>query len=149
MAKESISFMKYPSLHQLEVHHGVKLGIAYRTADSAKTFTDYIAESQQQAFIEYLGKHCHFFSFLIDGSVDAGNVEDELVAVQYCKRDDICEEIRSVSRYFAICNPIQGNADSLVNALEVTLDRLRINDIQDKSNVLGVGRVASFGWQCN
>ena len=49
------------------------------------------------------------------------------------------EEIRSVSRYFAICNPIPGNADGLVNALEnaleVTLGRL---GIKDKSNVLGV-----------
>ena len=25
MARESIPFMKYPSLHQLEIHHGVEL----------------------------------------------------------------------------------------------------------------------------
>ena len=41
IARESIPFMKYPSLHQLEIHHGVELGTAYGTADSAKTFTDY------------------------------------------------------------------------------------------------------------
>ena len=29
MARESIPFMKYPSLHQLEIHHGVELGTAY------------------------------------------------------------------------------------------------------------------------
>ena len=138
MARESIPFMKYPSLHQLEIHHGVELGTAYSTADSAKTFTDYIAESQRQAFIEYFGKHNHFFSFLIDGSVDAGNVEDELVVIQYCKKDDVCEEIRSVTRYFAVCNPTQGDADGLLNCLGVTLGRLGIEDIQDKSNVLGV-----------
>jgi len=43
MAKESKPFMKYPSLHQLEIKHGMEL---YCTIDSANTFTDYIAESQ-------------------------------------------------------------------------------------------------------
>ena len=39
MAKESISFAKYPTLLQLEEHHGVDVGYAYRMPDSAKSFT--------------------------------------------------------------------------------------------------------------
>ena len=37
--EESIPFAKYPTLLQLEEHHGVDVGSAYRTPDSAKSFT--------------------------------------------------------------------------------------------------------------
>ena len=115
----------------------------------SKDLTDYIAESRQQAFIGYFGKHNHFFSFLIDGSVDAGNVEDELVVIQYCKKDNVCEEIRSITRYFAVCNPTQGDADGLLNCLGVALGHLGIEDIQDKSNVLEVGELPISDWWCD
>ena len=46
MAKEGLAFQKYPALHELEAQHGVDLGFAYKTKDSAKTFTHFIAESQ-------------------------------------------------------------------------------------------------------
>ena len=45
MSKESLSFHKYPALHELEEHHGVDLGFAYKTEVSAQTFTHYITES--------------------------------------------------------------------------------------------------------
>ena len=35
----------YPALHELEEHHGVDLGFAYKTEVSAQTFTHYITES--------------------------------------------------------------------------------------------------------
>ena len=31
IAKENLSFHKYPVLHELEEHHGVDLGFAYNT----------------------------------------------------------------------------------------------------------------------
>ena len=80
MAKESLGFRKYPALHELEERHGVDLGFAYKTDVSAQTFTHYIAESQRQSFLESFST-MNFYSFLMDGSTDAGNVEDELVLV--------------------------------------------------------------------
>ena len=56
MAKESIPFAKYPALLALEAYHGVNLGPAYSTPDSAKIFTGYIAASQRQAFVNTLSK---------------------------------------------------------------------------------------------
>ena len=53
MAKESIPFAKYPTLLQLEEHHGLDVGSAYRTPDSAKSFTGFIALSQRQGFLNY------------------------------------------------------------------------------------------------
>ena len=95
MAKESIPFTKYPALHQLENYHGVELGNTYSTADSAKIFTSYIAESQRKAFLNDLAKY-KFSSFLIDESTDAGNLEDELIVVQCSMKDSNSEEVKSI-----------------------------------------------------
>lgn len=46
MAKENLSFHKYPALHQLEECHGVHLGFENKTVISAQTFTHYIPERQ-------------------------------------------------------------------------------------------------------
>jgi len=81
MAKESLPFTKYPALVELENRPGVNLGQLYRTADSNKAFTLYIAESLRQGFLDKLSSSTglKFFSFLIDGTADAGNQEDELI----------------------------------------------------------------------
>ena len=42
-----MAFLKYPAILELEERHGVDVGFAYRTKDSAKIFTHYIAESQR------------------------------------------------------------------------------------------------------
>ena len=54
MVKENLPFMKYSALHELELRHGVNLGQAYKTKDSAKLFTHYIARSLRQDFISSL-----------------------------------------------------------------------------------------------
>ena len=98
MAKEGLAFRKYPSLHELEVRHGVDLGLSYKTKNSAAEFTHYIAKSQRQLFVQSVSA-VSFYSILMDGSTDAGNVENELVAVQYCSIDDVNEEQRTCVRY--------------------------------------------------
>lgn len=54
MAKERMAFRKYPALHDLESRHGVDLGTAYKTKDSARSFTHYIADTQRQNFVQML-----------------------------------------------------------------------------------------------
>ena len=82
MAKENIAFRIYPAIFELEQCHGVDLGSAYKTKGSAKQFTHYIAESLCHNFAKEL-LTLHFDSFLMDGSTDAGNIENELVVVMY------------------------------------------------------------------
>ncbi len=89
-----MAFRKYPALHVLEERHGVDLGFAYKTQNSAKIFTRYIADSQHQSFLDTFSASS-FYSFLMVGSTDAGNVEDELVLIQYCAQDAAAEEMRS------------------------------------------------------
>ena len=93
MAKESIPFAKYPALLELEECHAADIGHAYRTPDSAKSFTGFIAKSQHQGFLNSLSCGSRFFCLLLDGATDAGNVEDELIAILYCMRDDATQQI--------------------------------------------------------
>ena len=137
LAKEDLAFKKYPSLCELETRHGVDHGHAYNTKDSAKTFIRYIAESQRQLFIYSLSS-ARFYSFLKDGSTDAGNVEDEVIVILYSTIDEAAQEIRSCTRFFSVEAPTKADANGLLNCLRRGLLRLGITDILDKSIVLGV-----------
>ena len=137
MAKESLGFRKYPALHQLEERHGVDLGFAYKTDVSAQTFTHYIAESQRQSFLENFST-LNFYSFLMDGFTDAGNVEDELVLVQYCTQDAAAQEMRSCVRYLSLEVPTKSDADGLIKCVGNALQTLGVENILDRSSVLGV-----------
>ena len=101
MVKEGIAFEKYVALYELEARHDVDLGSAYKTAPSAKLF---IAESQRRQFFQSLSE-TKFCSFLMDGSTDAGNIEQELFILLSCKKDDIAEEIKSYARFFLLQLP--------------------------------------------
>ncbi len=146
MAKECLPFTKYPSLHQLEVSHGVDLGTAYQTDVAAKSFTHYIAESQRKHFLSMMSSEVHFFSFLLDGTTDAGNVEDEMVLIQFCRQDDTAKEMKSCARYISVFNPDRADTDGLVSGLQKTLEKiLGISDTLDKSSVLSTRPVLVGG----
>ena len=138
MAKERMSFRKYTALHELEERHGVDLGFAYKTDVSAKTFTHYIADSQRQTFLECLSASSNFYSFLMDGSTDAGNVEYELVLVQYCAKDNVAQEMRSCVRYLSVEVATKADAAGLIKCAENALRKLGIHNILDRSAVLGI-----------
>ena len=44
LAQEKLSFLKYPSICELEERHDVQVGSAYRTEKAAKSFSHYIAQ---------------------------------------------------------------------------------------------------------
>ena len=87
LAMEGMAFMKYPALYRLEERHGVELGNAFKTKDSARLFTNYIAQHQRNRFMAILSK-AHFLSFLMDGSTYADNVENETFVLLHYFKDD-------------------------------------------------------------
>ena len=144
MAKEGLSFSKYPALFDLESRHDVDLGLAYRNDVAARSFTQFIAESQRRSFLQSLSS-TNFVSFLMDGTTDAGNLEDELFVALYCKKDDVLREIRSCARYLSVVNPEKADADGLVKCVQVALKRLEIEDVLDRDCVLGTKPVLVGG----
>lgn len=137
MAQENMAFRKYKALHQLEARHGVDLGQSYATKDSAKSFTHYIAQSQRQDFQHSL-RSSHFYSFLMDSTTDAGNIEDELIVILYCEKDDTASEIRSCARFFEVAVPKRADTDGLIACLGSALEDLGVEDVLSRSSVLGV-----------
>ena len=104
MAKENIPFSKYPSFLELEDQHNTDMGPAHRTPDSAKSFTSFIAACQRNDFLGKL-KYCHFYSILMDGTTDLGNKEEEIVAMVYCYKNEVAQEMTSCTRYWSVHSP--------------------------------------------
>ena len=142
LARESLAFVKYAPFHALADHQGVNLGQGYKTADSAKRFTHFIAEAQRKLFLHSLSS-TKFVSFLMDGSTDAGNMEQELVLVVFCVKDEAAQQIRSCTRYLAVISPERGTAEGLVDCLGEALKRLGI-DMKDE-DIFSEGRPALVG----
>ena len=78
VAVEKISFRKYPQICELEARHGINIGTGYTNDTSASTFVHYIAESQRQELVHTIQVK-KFFSLLLDGSTDTGNIDNELI----------------------------------------------------------------------
>jgi len=135
LVKEGMAFKKYSALYSLEERHGVELGNAYKTKDSARVFTNYIAQHQRNSFMATFSK-AHFFSFLMDGSTDAGNVEDEVFVLIHCFKDDKSEVICSHARFFSVQVPKKADADGLIACLGSVLQEIGISNVLDKSCVL-------------
>jgi hypothetical protein len=73
----------------------------------------------------------------MDGTTDSGNLENELVVVQFCWRDETAKEIKSCARYLSVVNPNRADTDGLVNCLREPMERVGITDFLDKTAVLG------------
>ena len=138
MAKESIAFEKFPALHELQSCHGISIGSTYITLQSAKLFTHYIALAQREGFKSQLSV-TKFYSFLMDGSTDAGNIEQELVLILFCIKDDSAQKVRSCTKFLSLSSPEKADADGLIKCLSGALHSLGVTDVLDQANVIGVG----------
>ena len=136
-AKEGMALEKYPALYELKVHHGVDLGSAYKSPQSAKSFMHYTAAAQHKTLMEALAE-THFVSFLMDGSTDAGNLEQELVVVLFCLKDDAAEEIKFYTRFLSTATPENADTNSLIECLSHSQQLLGIEDVLDQASVLAV-----------
>lgn len=71
------------------------------------------------------------------GPTDRAKVENELVVVLYCQKNDAKEEIRYCARYFTV-EPNKAHADGLILYLGKDLQSMGVEDILDSGCVLGV-----------
>ena len=81
VAIENLPYTKYPKICELEMRHGVRVGTSYVNENAGKEFIHgVIAESKRQELKQTLS-NAKFFSFLLDGSTDTGNIDDEIFLV--------------------------------------------------------------------
>ena len=61
VAIEKLSYLKYPSICELEKKHGVYIGVAYTNERSGRVFVHYIAEARRREIVDMIN-HTKFFS---------------------------------------------------------------------------------------
>ena len=79
-----------------------------------------------------------FFSLLMNGTVDAGNVEDELVAIVYTTRDDSSQQLTTSCRFLSLHSLPRADASGLLQCLGGILKCFSVGNILDKGSVLSV-----------
>jgi len=79
-----------------------------------------------------------FFSFLMDGSTDKEKVENELIMIQYCTVDEKVDEVRSLTRFLRMVEPVKTDADGLIICLGEGLKVMGITGILSSNKVRDV-----------
>ena len=140
IALEKLSFRKYPRLCELEARHGVAIGTTYTNEIAGKTFTHFIAESNRQQLLARLAQ-AKFFSLLIDGSTDTGNIDNELYMVVWCDCDGTDEKIHTRTTYFHVGRPSTVDAAGLFHSLGEALRKLGVAEVDPEncSKLVGIG----------
>ena len=140
VATEKLAFSKYPQICSLEAHHGVDVGTSYTNEAACKTFCHYIAESKRDDLSKCLSR-AKFFSILMDGSTDSGNIDDELFLVLWCDVDGSDEMVHSRMSYFTVARPEAVTGKGLVECMQGALSRLGIVEINSETckYLVGIG----------
>lgn len=73
----------------------------------------------------------------MDGTTDLGNKE-EIVAMVYCYKNEVAQEITSCTRYWSVHSPEKCDANGLLLCFGASLELLGIKSILDRDSVLGV-----------
>ena len=112
----------------------MNVGIDYINEHAAETFCHYIAESRREELAENLAS-TKFFSVLMDGSTDKGNIDDELFLVPWCDVDG------TRMSYFAVARPDTVTASGLFECLQTSLQRIGISAInaEECKKLVGIG----------
>ena len=74
----------------------------------------------------------------MDGSTDAENIEQELVLISFCRKDDSARKVRSCTKLLSLLSPEKADADGFLKCLSNALQPLGVTDVLDQANVIGV-----------
>lgn len=102
LAKNNNSFKDFIWLCELDEAKGLSIGKTYRNPKAAKTFCSNIAQSERNSLTDDITT-AHFLSLTMDGSTDAGIVEQELVFARSEKIKNSCKFVVFQYRFFE-CN---------------------------------------------
>ena len=130
-AKENLAFSKMKPLCELEERHGVDLGQGYKNDLACATFVDYIAKEQQEILVR-APTSAKFFSLQADGSMDAGNVENELYLALYFDPYAKDGKVHVCNRFLSVRHPKHSTAEGLFECFQKAVSHVGIVDWEDK-----------------
>ena len=140
IATENLPYTKYPKLCELETRHGVRVGTSYVNENAGKEFIHYIAELRRQELKQTLA-NAKFFSLLLDGSTDTGNIDDEVLLLVWCDRNGRDEKVHTQMEYFTVVRPQSVTAQGLFAVLESGLQGVGIQEVSGEQckKLIGIG----------
>ena len=140
IATENLPFTKYAGICALESKHGVDLGSAYMNEIAGKTFCHYIAETKRSE-LKSLISTVKFFSVLMDGSTDKGNIDDEIFLMVWCDINGSDEKVHSRMSFLSVARPQTATSIGLFNCLQEVLSSFGILSItaSECTSLVGVG----------
>ena len=95
---------------------------------AGKDFVHFIAEEKQKHLLQNLAK-AKFFSLLLDGSTDTGNIDNEVVLVVWCDPDSSDEKVHTKMDFLTVSRPQSVTACGLFQVLEGSLQGLDIQGL--------------------
>lgn len=123
-------------LCELQERHGVDLGTGYKNKKACATFTDFIALEQKHTVVNSLAR-ASFFSLQLDGSTDAGNVEDEVFLTVFCDPLSTDGPVHVRNQFLIVGCPSRTNAEGLLACLCDAIGFLGVSNWESK--LIGVG----------
>ena len=140
MSTEKLPYTHYPKICEFEARHGVQVGTSYRNENAGKDFVHYIAMAKQQALLQHLTK-AKFFSLLLDGSINKGNIDNEVLLAVWCDPDGTDEKVHTRMDYLMVSRPQLATANGLFQVLEGGLQSLGIKQVsaEECKKLVGVG----------
>ena len=140
MSTEKLPYTHYPKICEFEARHGVQVGTSYRNENAGKDFVHYIAMAKQQALLQHLTK-AKFFSLLLDGSINKGNIDNEVLLAVWCDPDGTDEKVHTRMDYLMVSRPQLATANGLFQVLEGGLQSLGIKQMsaEECKKLVGVG----------
>ena len=120
IAKENMAFSKMGALCELQERHGVDLGSGYKNEKACATFVDFILLDQRRMLVNSLDR-ARFFSLQLDGSADAGNVEDEVFLVVFCDLNSEDGKVHVHNNFLTVRRPGRANAAGLLACLRAAM----------------------------
>ena len=136
----SCMLREVPNLCELETCHGVRVGTSYVNENVGKEFIHYIAESRRQELKKTLA-NAKFFSLLLNGSTDAGNIDDKVFLVVWCDCNGCDEKVHTWMSYFTVVQSQAVTAQGLFETLQTRLRGLGIHEISAEQckKLVGIG----------
>ena len=140
VATESMLFLKYPVICQLEKKHELDIGVSYTNECSGRPFVHYIAEARRKELAEKVVS-AKFYSLLIDGSTDKGNIDNEAVLTVWCDPNCSDEKVYTRISYLALIRPKFVTGEGLFEVLGQALSKLEIEEVDGDhcQQLIGIG----------
>ena len=137
IAKEHLAFAKMAPICELQERHGVNLGTGYKNEKACATFVDFISLEQQHAIVNSLAT-AKFFSLQLDGSTDAGNIEDEVFLTVFCDLHSADGRLHVRNEFLTVRRPSRSRMqEGLLSCLHNAMGFMGVTNWESK--LIGMG----------